>query len=836
MPGIKVSRESIRLFLVEREIAAGGFTGRDLADFARLHGLHPVTFRRRVNRLLGNDTTFRGFHDLGKRTPALTTEDLVTLCETLQEAPLTPPTVVVANLNLAREAQGLPPIPRRTAYGLVQTYSLGLPTDRMDPLSWLTHAKVSVSPSYDLAMTRTSLDTHFNWSGLATPYGVSITKTLEKAETVFRSLYPTAQPHAWYETLRPRSPCLSAFLGSSPTERAPALAARFTFELQALWLAEARDLLLDQLRRRRRSLLQSINARQLPKSRELLLEQRARGKDLVRAHLAHPTKATRKALLRWAAEPDTIEEHARAVLRVDLKLAPRYEKVQTTLSRLTRGFHSEEVVAHTPRALLLLQLARGEMAWTQLPTREQTCLGKNRRLLNHVSPPMQEGLAKTLLTDRVMDALARGKITLTRSWVHQDLGTRAAAVVLPADPESWPLPRSTLDALLSGTYHVDLTPLEELRKAPPADEGDEGDEWVPQVGYQEMAREIHGAILEHHPDWFLVHRRKLQEFWDGSFRMEYTEEEFTHRLLLAIGFLGRNLRIRDDPAFVSFRHFLRRYVTPDTLEAELRFYHETLAEVLGRRIQALLVDTVGREGRSTHPLSSWHPRYLLQGFADLRGIGEYRLPIYSLSISSTDTEVMNALDIVARARRVVGENIRIYGGNGHTISRVSAGLLFGVFGVVSAGHIVHSPAPLSAGARRRLVDNLESLNKVLLLLRQKPELGRLFATRSHVYVGGVNVRPLVDHVGGEVIRAMEATGYDWRTAQPHIESSNRLKRLVTEAFGGTARLDYHRQKLALLAGEVILVMAALRARLHREEPEGFSLATGLEDLLLFKPT
>ncbi len=709
----------------------------------------------------------------------------------------------------------------------------------MDPLSWLTNARVSVSPSYDLVTARDSLEEHFSWSGLATPYGVSITKTLEKleeAETVFRSLYPTAQPHAWYETLRPRSPCLSAFLGSSPTERAPALAARFTFELQALWLAEARDLLLDKLRRRRRSLLQSINARQLPKSRELLREQQARGKELARAHLTHPTEATKDALLRWVEEPETVEDRAHAVLRVDPKLAPRYEKVHTTLFRLTRGFHPEEVVEHTPRAGLLLQLARGERSRTQLPTQEQTCLGKNRRLLNHVSPPMQEGLAKTLLTDRIMDALARGKITLTRSWVHQDLGTRAAAVILPADPESWPLPRSTLDALLSGTYHVDLTPLEELRKTPPADEGEEGDEWVPQVGYQEMAREIHEVILEHHPDWFLVHRRKLQEFWDGSFRMEYTEEEFTHRLLLAIGFLGRNLRIRDDPAFVSFRHFLRRYVTPDTLETELRFYHETLAEVFGRRIQALLVDTVGRESRSTHPLSSWHPRYLLQGFADLRGIGEYRLPIYSLSISSTDTEAMNALDIVARARRVVGENIRIYGGNGHTISRVSAGLLFGVFGVVSAGHIVHSPVPLRAGARSRLVDNHESLNKMLLLLRQKPELGRLFATRSHVYVGGVNVRPLVDQVGGEVIRAVEATGYDWRTAQPHIESSNALKRAVTAAVGGLARTEPHRQDLSLLSGELILTMVALRNCLRRKGEGIDQFSTSLAEVALFRPT
>jgi len=209
-----------------------------------------------------------------------------------------------------------------------------------------------------------------------------------------------------------------------------------------------------------------------------------------------------------------------------------------------------------------------------------------------------------------------------------------------------------------------------------------------------------------------------------------------------------------------------------------------LAEMVGRRAQALLVDTVGREARSTHPLANWHGRYLTQGFADLRGIGELRLPVYSLAISSKDTEAMNAVELVARARRVVGEELRIYGGNGHTVSRVSAGLLFGTFGVVSAGHIVHAPPPLTDRERKRLIRHLGLLNRVFLLLGQRPELGRLFSSRSHVYVEGVNVRPLVDDLGSEVIRAVQATGYDWRTAQPYIESSNQLKRAVGARWAG----------------------------------------------------
>ena len=839
MPHVKVSRERIRQFLEERQRVAGGVTGEDLSRFARQSGLHPVTFRRRVLYLLGNDPAFRGISYLGKRAPDLTLDDYTSLCETLQEAPLTPPANVVANLNLARQARGLTPIPTRTAYRVIQTYAIGLPTDRDDPLARIAHRRLAAGPVYSLPRARDSLGTDFTWTGLSTPYGVSLSKTLERlqhAEALFESFHPEIPPHRWYETVRPRAPCLSAFLGSVPLDRAPALAARFTFESQVLWLAQARDLLLDQLRRRKGRLQQRINARHLRKAYDLVREQETRGRGLAEVHLAHPSATTEAALLDWVQETEPLEDRARALLRTDPSVRTAYEKLFQTMSTLTRGFDPSEVEAHTARATLLLDLARGARSWDQLPEGERTCLGKNRRLLPLVPSVESEALQSALLTDRLLDALARGKLTLTRSWTYQDLGARIAAVHLPEDEGEWPLGPATLGALLAGTYPVDLSPLEELRNTPPLEE-EGGDEWAPRPGFHEMAREVHDLLREHHPDWFLAHRRTLEAFWDGSFRMEYGEEAFTERLLAAIGFLGRNLRVRDDPAYASLKHFLRRYVTPATLEQELRFCHDTLAEMVGRRARAILVDTVGREARSTHPLSEWHGRYLMQGFSDLRGIGELRLPVYSLAISSKETEAMHAVELVARARRVVGEELRIYGGNGHTVSRVSAGLLFGTFGAVSAGHIVHDPPPLSPSTRDRLRERLPELNRVFLLMQQHPELGRLFSARSHVYVNGVNVRPLVEEVGGEVIRAVQATGYDWRSVQPQIESSNQLKRAVTAAVGGGARMEPYRWDLSLLAGEVILTMAALWRCAKRGKEEGMTaLRTGLADVALFRPT
>ena len=357
------------------------------------------------------------------------------------------------------------------------------------------------------------------------------------------------------------------------------------------------------------------------------------------------------------------------------------------------------------------------------------------------------------------------------------------------------------------------------------------------IGYLDMAREVHGVVREHNPDWYLVHRRALEDYWGGAFRFGFGEGDFTERLLLAIGLLGRNFRVRDDQSYLSLRQFLRRYVTPATLETELRFYHETLTALTGKKARAIIVDTVGKQGRSTHPLSTWHPRYLMQGFADLRGIGEFRLPLYSFAIPSTDSEAMNALEIVSRARRVAGEEIRIYMGNGHTVSRVSAGLLFGTYGVVSAGHILHSPPPLVESDWRDLREGLPLLNQLFLLLRQKPELGRVFTGRGKTYLPhGTELRSLVESLGCAVIKTVERTGYDWQVAQPYIESSNALKRTVTEAVGSVVRSEPHRQDLSLLSGELILVMATLRTYLHREAGDPSSLYTGLAGVSLYRPT
>lgn len=94
----------------------------------------------------------------------------------------------------------------------------------------------------------------------------------------------------------------------------------------------------------------------------------------------------------------------------------------------------------------------------------------------------------------------------------------------------------------------------------------------------------------------------------------------------------------------------------------------------------------------------------------------------------------------------------------------------------------------------------------------------------------------MDDLGGDVIRAVRSTPYDWRTAQPYIESSNPLKRAVGAALGGGVRTEPQRWDLGLPAGELILTMAALRSCLGGKETRTASYSPGLSEVALFRPT
>jgi hypothetical protein len=76
-----------------------------------------------------------------------------------------------------------------------------------------------------------------------------------------------------------------------------------------------------------------------------------------------------------------------------------------------------------------------------------------------------------------------------------------------------------------------------------------------------------------------------------------------------------------------------------------------------------------------------HGLYRTIGFADVRVVSPYLIPVFSSNFRSSDSEAMNMMEIVNHAKSVLGEEFKFCTGNAHTVSRVAAGLAF-------AGHKV----------------------------------------------------------------------------------------------------------------------------------------------------
>ena len=835
---MKVSRQAILDFLQERRKEAGGHTGEDLVLYAEEHRLNPHTFSRRVDRLLRDDPSFRGLIYLGKRKPSLSIEDYDLIINALDHSPLMAPTELVESVAQRRAEAGLPPVPDRSLRKTVQELSVGRGRDRQDPLLWFTGMKIPVALCYSLEEARRSLDDVFTYRDLTTHRGISLTKTLARfteADRLFQTWHPGVSPVEWYEGSRPRAAVLPGLLASIHADRSGAVQARLAYEIQTRFLTECPDFLLMQSRARLGRFQAKINASLWREVSKIQAQRKRKNKSDAREALHGSPGAHRDVLQNIVDDPDDEIDVAKANLR--LKRHDGYRRRLEALSTLTKAFTPTEITAQDPRAEVILRLARNEVRWADLPAGSQTALGKNRRLLQvENDPKRQEKLREVLLAERLFEYLQRGKLTLDRSWEYQDLGRLIGQVPLPPEESEWPLHGKVLDELLSDRYAVDIEPLRAALSRPVTEEDDEdevgltgAEDWSP------LAHEIHRAVRAANPGWFEEHKRILTEVWDGCFRMEYDEEEFARNLVDAIGYLGRNCKLRQDPRFASLQHFIRRCVTPQTLEAELRFLHLTLRSLTGMKEEVLMTDTVGLEGWA-YATATYHPRYGTLGVTDHRGMTGRMIPALSRACPSTETEAMHAVELVARSSRVLDGGIRIYAGNGHTVSRVSAGLLLGTFGVVSAGHVTWVPSLPPPGHIETVREHPDILNKVFLLMQSRPGLGRLFCSRSHVYVDGINVRQMVETVGCFVLRAVDRTGFSSRQVQPYIEASNRMKRVLNELERGMARARPHPQGLYLMSGEIILAMMAVRSCLRRSDETQPYPTIDVGSVNWFKPT
>jgi hypothetical protein len=112
-------------------------------------------------------------------------------------------------------------------------------------------------------------------------------------------------------------------------------------------------------------------------------------------------------------------------------------------------------------------------------------------------------------------------------------------------------------------------------------------------------------------------------------------------------------------------------------------------------------------------LATYHGRYHTIGMADLRAVSVDMLPVFSCGCRSTDTEAMNVVEVIKEVQEICNGSVKIYSGNGHTTSRVAAGMVFLSFDVVAAGRIIHKPTkPLGKKRIAKLRKNINLLNRI----------------------------------------------------------------------------------------------------------------------------
>jgi len=294
------------------------------------------------------------------------------------------------------------------------------------------------------------------------------------------------------------------------------------------------------------------------------------------------------------------------------------------------------------------------------------------------------------------------------------------------------------------------------------------------------------------------------------------------------------LRYRDSERFWNLRYFIQRYATEAALRLEFNFIHRCMERLSGNKVEAVILDTIGIEGRKKSILATYHGRYHTIGMADLRAVSVDMLPVFSFSCRSTDTEAMNVVEVIKEVQEICNGSVKIYSGNGHTTSRAAAGLVFLSFGVVAAGRIIHKPTkPLGKKRIAKLRKNINLLNRIGKLLRDEPTLGRVMASRKHVFVDGVNARKLIEDIGYLILHNVGKIELPIDDLSQTVEKSNYLKRKARIIEGGITRVEKQEANKLLKSAELLLCIAGLYHMLKGwKEPES---PINLSDIRLFIP-
>ncbi len=819
-----ISREFVLELLRQKQDSSGGYTGDDIIEIATILEVTPRGFRRRLNNWINTDDDFQQFIYLGKKKPPITLFEFFKIEQGLESNPIQVKKGMYEEIQEERKTRDQEPLAKTTFYRCINQKILSMYCS--ETYNWFKAKKIPFPEDYSLEKNRESLQTIFTFSDLKTYGGANIDaicQKLFKAKEAF-SIYQV-DANRFYPEILSRRKFLQKLLGSIPPNQQLEAQAKLIFEIQAAFIIRCKDLLIGELIHQLGRSKQSDNA-----SRQTVENQlRTTALESIRKDLKEMDESGK-------IDPHIIKKHANVLIdeeilaRIELlrKHSGAYRSILKYLNDFTDNMTSG-VKFQRKEARTIYQLATGEITWDKLNEQGKRSIARKPDLMKAIDLENTD-IVPLIAINRLIEYIRKGKITFDESYYFQDIGERLRNVDL--NLEDCYLTPEILDQFIDGTYQINGFPLFDLATT----EIEASDDEMPTTwtDLSDILREVSTYIRSSNPTWFKEHEELFKKQTDGLFWIEYTEEEFAKRLYDSIGFLGRNFRYRDSEEFFSLKYFIQRYISDATLKLELKFIHRCIEQLSNKKIECVVIDTMGIDARIKSILSNYHGRYHTIGFADLRAVSIDMTPIYSGVCRSTDSEAMNIVEVIDEVKEICGDDISIYTGNGHTTTRISAGMAFLSHGVIAGGRIHYEPTwNLEDGAISRLKNNIMLLNKVGKLLREEPELGRVVAMRKHVYVGKLNVRKMVDDFGYLILKNVSKMAFPIDDICNAVERSNNLKKKARIVEGSRTRVEPDEAELLLKSGELILCIVGLYHLMKGWK--GYGSPINLSDVRLIRP-
>jgi len=472
-------------------------------------------------------------------------------------------------------------------------------------------------------------------------FGDAIYQKLIKAKEAF-SIY-NVEANRYYPEILSRSKFLQKLLSSIPPNQQLEAQAKLIFEIQASYIIECKDLLIGELIHKLGRSKQSDNASRQKVENQL----RTTALESIRKDLKEMDESGR-------IEPYIIKKHANVLIdekilaRIELlrKHSSAYRSILKHLNDLTNNMTSG-VKFQRNEARTIYQLAAGEITWDKLNEQEKRSIARKPDLMKAIDLENTD-IVPLIAVSRLIEYIRKGKITFDESYYFQDIGERLRNVDL--NLEDCYLTPEILDQFIDGTYQINGFPLFDLVTT----EIEASDDEIPTTwtDLSDILKEVSIYIRNSNPTWFKEHQELFKKQTDGLFWIEYSEEEFAQRLYDSIGFLGRNFRYRDSDEFYRLKYFIQRHISDATLKLELKFIHRCIEQLSNKKIECVVIDTMGIDARIKSILSDYHGRYHTIGFADLRAVSIDMTPIYSGVCRSTDSEAMNIVEVIDEVKEI----------------------------------------------------------------------------------------------------------------------------------------------------------------------------------------